>query len=800
MPIQMTRRAAASALACLLAIRPRLVQARPYRVEDLLALEELGPVFIDPGERWLILSTSAPWKDAPRFDLDYLTSEALGRLQVVDLDRPGPPRPLLPPEPGVGLTAGPFSPSGDRLAVLRLHGHERDLGVVTLATGAVRWLGAQVDVAPWGRSVQWVDDDTLVAIVRPAQAPSRGLGYGWQVQARLAQAWGRSAAGELAVTALGAGRYEGLNPRVEGIGVVRFDMRTGASTPLLRGEAFDLEVAPGGRHLAVLVEGEPIPVRADDGVTPSTAWRRIRLKVVDLAGGQVFDPLPGQDLVKAGFWWSSDGESLLAFARPDGGDWDHGALHRLAVDGARLVTAPASRATPQLRRAKDGQVSVQAGFAGAAVVVFGAAGPDDAPAWRWPDGRKIEVPAAARLAAMDRDGASFVEAGGVWRVAPGRTPRRQAGSGQALLVPAREAVGVRLLTSAWTGPRQAMARRGPSGLAFQGGGGLRLSSPDAVLAFSPARRIAVVQRKSAAGVSQILLRGSGGDQALLTLNAALAQVDTPTVRPIRHVGPDGQALTSWLYRPSTAPPDARLPVIVVPYPGSVYAAPPPFAAPDALLHSNSYQLMVGQGYAVIVPSLPMKPRDEPGAGLAQRILALVDQAAADGGVDPGRVALWGQSFGGYGVLMAATQSPRFSAIVASAPITDLVSFWGSMPPQISVIPEPGLAVAALTGWAENGQGHMRGPPWRDPDRWRRNSPLMLADRIAAPVMLVQGDLDAEPNQTMAMFTALARQGKDVILLTYRGEAHVVISPANVRDLYARAFSFLRERLGPPAPS
>ena len=40
-----------------------------------------------------------------------------------------------------------------------------------------------------------------------------------------------------------------------------------------------------------------------------------------------------------------------------------------------------------------------------------------------------------------------------------------------------------------------------------------------------------------------------------------------------------------------------------------------------------------------------------------------------------------------------------------------------------------------------------------------------------------------------------RLGKDAQLLEYRGEQHVMISPGNVRDLYARAFAFSRDSLG-----
>ena len=56
-------------------------------------------------------------------------------------------------------------------------------------------------------------------------------------------------------------------------------------------------------------------------------------------------------------------------------------------------------------------------------------------------------------------------------------------------------------------------------------------------------------------------------------------------------------------------------------------------------------------------------------------------------------------------------------------------------------------------------------------------------------------MDFDTTQVTAMFMSLSRQGKDVELLYYRGENHQIIGPANVRDLYQRAFAFLADALG-----
>jgi dipeptidyl aminopeptidase/acylaminoacyl peptidase len=199
---------------------------------------------------------------------------------------------------------------------------------------------------------------------------------------------------------------------------------------------------------------------------------------------------------------------------------------------------------------------------------------------------------------------------------------------------------------------------------------------------------------------------------------------------------------------------------------------------------------------VLVPSLPT-PRADPGpmADLGPRLVAIVDAAAADpvlrGAFDPARVALWGYSFGGYTVDAAIGQTDRFRAAIAIAGPSEFISQWETMPALHRSVPEEGLMINWSAGSVETGQEEMGAPPWVDAQRYLANSPVMAADRIHTPLLLIHGDQDAVPlTQSEAMFSALYRQDKDAILVTYWGEGHAFTSPGNVRDLFARAFSFL----------
>jgi dipeptidyl aminopeptidase/acylaminoacyl peptidase len=214
------------------------------------------------------------------------------------------------------------------------------------------------------------------------------------------------------------------------------------------------------------------------------------------------------------------------------------------------------------------------------------------------------------------------------------------------------------------------------------------------------------------------------------------------------------------------------------------------------------QLLAAAGYAVLVPSMPRHwSSHEPSAGLADQVLAAVDAAVKIAPVDPGRLALWGHSWGGYAALAIATQTHRFKSVIESSGKSDLISAYGPFIPASRAAPEDGTSPIDTMGWMEHGQGNLGVAPAQDIDLYARNSPAFHADRITAPVLLIHGDLDFVPlAQGEEMFSALYRQDKDAVLVTLWGEGHVATSPANIREMYAWILWWLGQTIGPGATS
>ncbi|AZS21753.1 prolyl oligopeptidase family serine peptidase [Caulobacter sp. CCH9-E1] len=778
------------ALACGLATSSP-ADGQAFSVEDLLSLEELGRTAFSPDGRWLVFEIQGPWKSAPRFDQDFLIGAAASRLMLLDLTDRGPARALLRGLAGDGETFGAFSPDGARLIVFRQRGHARELGVVTLASGAVAWSGRLVEPELWFAQARWRDNREVVAISRPLEAQARLAGLGWLAGERLQQAWAAGARGEISVTALGSGRFSGVNAPASTASLVAIDGVSGAVRDLTQGAFSDLMVAPGGRTAALIEDGERTQPSTSSTMRVGYPPRRLRLVMVDLVSGKRTIPCPRCDLIRGTWTWSPKGDAVAVAARPDGDGWSGYGYWRLAANGTAKPLAP--DLTLGDTGGRDPRPMPGLAWLGRDPFVLARGGGTPRQDWWRLDGRRavkltgtIAEPQGPAVMITAR-GFVIRSAEGLQRIGADGRLARFAPSTASLDAPADllpgEPRATRMLSQ--DGERRLLGSNGERSAP------LDLPAKAQILAASQAWGGVAVTTTDPHGVGSLqVIRPGAPARAVATINSALADKAFATPEAIRHRGLVEAELTSWLYLPPVLPTAGLKGLIVVPYPGARYARPPVAAEPGSRSFDTNVQLMVAAGYAVIVPSLPMARDREPMPGLAEAMLLAVDAAIATHPVLKDKpLAVWGQSYGGYGALAAGVQSSRFSAIVASAPITNLLSYYGAIHPEALASPAL-ITMPSELGWAENGQGAMGGPPWSAPDKYLRNSPGLQSDKIGAPVLLIYGDLDMDLGQVTTLFSSLLRQGKDAQLLLYRGESHVVMSPGNVRDLYARVFAFL----------
>ena len=810
-PRKRHRLSAAAAALCLLAPS---ASARGLTPDDVLARAAFGQAEIAPGDRWLVAPLLGPYASAARFDYDRYSDILRTTLQLADLRHPGPLRPLFAPEPGVGYQAGPISPDGRQMAVFRLKAERWELGLATFGDGQVRWLGVTPEVSDRGRTVQWAGAHRILVIALPAGVQPfefRSL----RAQIRAGEAYAAQARGELTATVVGSGRFLGLERRDAPKQLISIDAGSGRTTVLAEGAFDDLEVSASGRSAALLEAGEDIalqahrPVQGDQG----TEVRRRRLVLIDLRSGEVRRPCPSCDMLGQLLAWAPGSEQLLVYARTEDQAWTGGQL--LQIDGAGGVETLADRGVTPL--VLNRPATVRAGWLGDAMVVYGrrsGAQPGQA-AWFRLDAHEAVVLSKDLPGEVPRDGLAAdgrtllaVSGGQAWRMdvtgqARAATPLGFQPIDPAALRPARRFERGFGSRSQLVGTLRVGEQRM---LAIVGGRDRTSLAPlpnvGDVQAVASDGRGALV-RTFDRGLSERLewITAAGGRTTLAAINTHMADVDAPRLAAIRHRGERGEPLTSWLALPPQTATGRPPPLVVIPYPGSVFAHPPQLDEVQRGADLERAALLVGHGYAVLLPSLPADPTSRgPGVGLAARVLRIVDAAAQQsdlkGAFDPQRLGVWGFSFGGYATLAMLTQTDRFRVAIAKSPITDLFSQHGDTPALGLVWPEGGPTSGWSAGWTEDLQGDMRGPPWAQPQRYLANSPTTNADRITTPVMIVHGDLDTIPiGQSEEMFTSLFRQAKDAVFVAYLGEAHLVTSPGNIRDYYARGFAWLDRYLG-----
>jgi dipeptidyl aminopeptidase/acylaminoacyl peptidase len=286
---------------------------------------------------------------------------------------------------------------------------------------------------------------------------------------------------------------------------------------------------------------------------------------------------------------------------------------------------------------------------------------------------------------------------------------------------------------------------------------------------------------SAAALPELwAVHGSSSAESRLTrLNPEVDSV-TPGRRLLVHwTSKSGAAMQGLLLLPSNYTPGRRVPLIVFPYQRAMRYA-------NVFGFWNGYfnmQLYATRGYAVLYPDLTWR-RSAPMQGLADDVLPGIDSVVAMGVADSAHVGVLGHSSGGYDVLALITGTTRFAAAVESAGPSSMFQEWGLLDGEGQV-------------WVERQMG-LGGDPWHYRERYIQNSPWFSLSRLTTPLLVLDGEQDAQATSSDAVFVALRALGKPVEYAKYGGEGH---SPLywilpNQRDAFERSLHWFERYLKP----
>lgn len=242
---------------------------------------------------------------------------------------------------------------------------------------------------------------------------------------------------------------------------------------------------------------------------------------------------------------------------------------------------------------------------------------------------------------------------------------------------------------------------------------------------------------------------------------------------------DGVPLSGVLYKPENFDPAKKYPMLVYIYEKlsqniNHFVDPRPG-------HSINISYYVSNGYLVFTPDI-VYTIGYPGQSALKCVLPGVEAVVDRGFVDERRIGIQGHSWGGYQVAYMITQTGRFRAVEAGAPVANMTSAydgvrWG-----------PGLPRQFQY---EKTQSRIGGSLWEFPMRFIENSPVFFADRVHTPVMILSNDADdAVPwYQGIEFFLALRRLGREAYLFNYHGEPHHLEKRVNQLDYTLRMQQF-----------
>ncbi len=202
---------------------------------------------------------------------------------------------------------------------------------------------------------------------------------------------------------------------------------------------------------------------------------------------------------------------------------------------------------------------------------------------------------------------------------------------------------------------------------------------------------------------------------------------------------------------------------------------------------------LSHGYVVFEPDI-YYGMGTPGEDALKAVLSGTRYVLSLGQVDPERVGIQGQSWGGYQVAYIITKTNIFAAAMAGAAVSNMTSAYGA------IRNESGRA--RLFQY-EDGQSRLGVTLWNGGfQRYYDNSPLFFADQLQTPLLMMHNDNDgAVPwSQSVEFYLALRRLGKPAWLLVYNNESHNLGKWPNRVDLSVRMKQFFDHYLKEaPAP-
>jgi dipeptidyl aminopeptidase/acylaminoacyl peptidase len=512
----------------------------------------------------------------------------------------------------------------------------------------------------------------------------------------------------------------------------------------------DLKYAADGRLAVLATENANKEVGATEAGTPiagdlDEATPEQRIAVLDHGALHWASP---PDLFVYEYDWRPDGKGFVGTAAPGNGDdnWWSAKLLAFSADGAaRVLYAPADN-RQQIAMPRVSRDGATVAFIAGIMSDFGSTGGD---VYTLP----LDGGAARNVTPAMRASASALAWG-----CDGRLQAQLLAGDKVQLV------------DLGTGRRPAAARVLWSGEESLSNGGdyPAMACPSGVIA---------VEHQSFTVAPEIEVGAAGRRRNLTSVNEGLRAA--ARVQSIWWKS-DGFDVQGWLLLPEHS--NGKLALVTEVHGGPASAVTPHFIGPGLT------SALLEHGYAMFRPN----PRGSYGQGerftLAnvrdfghgdlRDILAGIDAAAAAAPIDAARLGITGGSYGGFMTMWAVTQTDRFKAAVASAGISNWLSYYGENGIDAWMLPYFGASV------------------YEDPAVYAQSSAINFIHKVKTPTFEYVGERDIEcpAPQTQEFWHALKAMNVPTSIMIYPGEGHRLRDPAHTADAMQRTLGWFEKYL------
>jgi dipeptidyl aminopeptidase/acylaminoacyl peptidase len=252
------------------------------------------------------------------------------------------------------------------------------------------------------------------------------------------------------------------------------------------------------------------------------------------------------------------------------------------------------------------------------------------------------------------------------------------------------------------------------------------------------------------------------------------------VKAVTYKARDGLDIPAYLTLPRGRSAKG-LPLIVFPHGGPHYR--------DDGMYDSIAQFFASRGYAVLQPEFRGSTgygKDFVSKGYGQWGKAMqddlddgVDWLAKSGQIDPKRVCIVGESYGGYAAMWGAIRNPdRYRCAASWAGVSDL-------PGMLRYDRKTFTATRYFKQWRSKVSGEGKAD-------LAAVSPINFTDRLKIPIFIAHGEQDdnVQPKQSHAMVAALTKSGANVTSMFYKDSSHDFGSSADMEDWLKRLEAFL----------